>query len=279
MMESCSPPIRWLPTIKVAVIPIPITRSREDAPSSTVARATAGWSRETTALWLDKYLGISSLIGQFYSDCSAGTLPAVSFVEPRFVGSLVGTSNDDHPYADIRAGQAFLNRVYQAVTTSPNWSSTVFIINYDEWGGFFDHVPPPTGSFEASELALGYPSDRLRGFRVPAVLISPFAQRRFVSHDVFDHASILKLIEQRWNLTPLTQRDAQATSLANALFQVKQATATPPQYDVPEVSGAFCSPIIAGGAASRTTGGDGKPWVGLQEMARDYGWKTVSGER
>jgi len=85
-----------------------------------------------TALWGAKYLPISRHISEFYEDAAAGTLPQVSFVEPRFFGESLGISNDDHPFADIRNGQAFLNQVYEAVTSSPNWANTVMVINYDE---------------------------------------------------------------------------------------------------------------------------------------------------
>ena len=88
-----------------------------------------------TAIWGLKYLPITRHISRFFADCAAGTLPHVSFVDPRFIGEDIGITNDDHPHADIRNGQAFLNAIYRAVTTSPNWASTVLVINYDEWGG------------------------------------------------------------------------------------------------------------------------------------------------
>jgi phospholipase C len=116
----------------------------------------------------------------------------------------------------MRDGEAFLSSVYRAVTTSPAWPSTLLIITFDEWGGFFDHVPPPVAPIPPGEYALGN-VDGLRGFRVPTLLISPFARRRHVSSTVYDHASILRLIEWRWGLAPLTVRDAEANNLADAL--------------------------------------------------------------
>jgi phospholipase C len=223
------------------------------------------------ALWGAKYVGIGRSFAQFEADCAAGTLPAVSFVEPGFFFSPFGNSNDDHPFADIRAGQTFMNRVYQAVAQSPNWSSTVLVINYDEWGGFFDHVPPPTGSTELAEQALGY-TDGLLGFRVPVLLISPFAPRRTVSHQTFEHCSILKLIEQRWNLAPLTQRDAGANSLASVLVDGKDATKAPPTYAVPTVDGSSC-PVAATAPAIRAAGKE-PHWGELQQLARQHGWKV-----
>ncbi len=132
-----------------------------------------------TAFWGLKYLPISRPYAEFLLACSTGTLPAVSFVDPRFVDEASGTSGDDHPHADIRNGEAFLNQVYQAVTLGPGWAKTVLVITFDEWGGFFDHVPPPVKAIPASDAALG--SDGRLGFRVPALVISPFARRSHVA--------------------------------------------------------------------------------------------------
>src|SRR6202030_4599020 len=98
-----------------------------------------------SALWGSRYANISKPFSQFLADATAGTLPNVAFIDPRFEDESSGTSNDDHPHADIRTGEAFLNQIYDAIRNSPNWSKTVLVITYDEWGGFFDHVPPPLG--------------------------------------------------------------------------------------------------------------------------------------
>jgi phospholipase C len=95
------------------------------------------------ALWGIKYIGIAKTYAQFKEDAANGTLPAVSFVDPRFTILDDGTGNDDHPHADIREGDKFLYDVFKAVSKGPDWSSTVLIVNFDEWGGFFEHVPPP----------------------------------------------------------------------------------------------------------------------------------------
>src|SRR5439155_6942254 len=124
---------------------------------------------------------IAGLISEFFADCSAGTLPQVSFVEPRFVGEAEGISSDDHPHADIRNGEAFLNSIYEAVTSSPNWPHTILVINFDEWGGFFEHVAPMRAPVPPADAALG--SDGLRGFRVPALVISPWSRLGAVAHE------------------------------------------------------------------------------------------------
>jgi phospholipase C len=186
----------------------------------------------TLALWGAKYSSIEHPFSQFLRDCKTGKLPKVAFVDPVFTGSDEGTAGDDHPHADIRVGEWFLSRVYQAVTTSPAWPRTVLIINFDEWGGFFDHVPPP----EAPDVDPAY---TLRGFRVPCLVISPFARRRYVAHGIYDHTSILRMIEWRWGLQPLSVRDARANNLANVL-DFKHPNLKAPRILAPGVVGKAC---------------------------------------
>jgi len=203
----------------------------------------------------------------FLADAAEGTLPHVSFVEPRFLGEEFGVSSDDHPFADVRNGQAFLNQVYRAVTTSPAWPNTVLVINYDEWGGFFDHVPPGTAPIPPADELAGNRDGRL-GFRTPCFVVSPFARREFVSHRVFDHTSILKMIEWRWGLDPLTVRDAAANNLAEAL----DFTAPDPRaksFNVPAGPfGGLCLP----GVPDETDG----EWLPLLSMAALFGWPVRS---
>jgi phospholipase C len=211
-----------------------------------------------TALWGTKYASISRPFPQFLTDCAAGTLPEVSYVDPRFLDEGSGTSGDDHPHADIRVGQQFLNQIYDAVTKSSAWERTVLVINYDEWGGFYDHVPP-TVAPDAN------PDWGLRGFRVPCVVISPRARRGFVSHGEFDHTSILKLIEWRWNLAPLTPRDAAARNLATALDFASSPNLSAPRYSVPNAAGAPCLPIDPN---------DVSHWRALRDQAVSQGWSV-----
>lgn len=215
------------------------------------------------ALWGSTYVPIARPFAAFLADAAAGTLPHVSFVEPRFLGEEVGASNDDHPFADIRNGQAFMNLVYSAVTRSPAWRNTVLVINYDEWGGFFDHVPPPTAPIPPADQIAGNEDGRL-GFRTPCLVISPFARRGYVSRRVLDHTSVLRMIEWRWGLEPLTVRDATATNLAEALkFQGSEVSAK--QLDVPTGPfGQLCVP----GVPDVTD----EEWRPLLQMAADFGW-------
>ena len=215
------------------------------------------------ALWGSKYVSIARPIDAFFADAAAGTLPAVSFVEPRFLGEEVGLSNDDHPFADLRNGQAFMNRVYAAVTSSPAWSNTVFVINYDEWGGFFDHVPPVAAPIPPADQVAGN-LDGLRGFRTPCLVVSPYAQREHVSHVTLDHTSVLRLIEWRWGLEPLTVRDATANNLADVLqFGAPQFKAK--RLNVP--TGPFGSLCIPG-----VPDVTDEEWLPLLKLAAEAGW-------
>lgn len=182
------------------------------------------------ALWGLKHASVLAPIPEFFADCAAGNLPAVSYVDPRLLGEQEGLSNDDHPHADIRNGQVFLNEIYNAVVNSPNWPNTVLVITYDEWGGFFDHVPPTAASIPPATAAAG-DTDGLRGFRIPTFVVSPWSPAG-VSNVVFDHTSILKMIEWRWQIKPLTVRDATANNLAMALnFNSRNLSA--PAFTVP----------------------------------------------
>jgi phospholipase C len=181
--------------------------------------------------WGPRLLHVSHRIANYFDDAAAGTLPNVVFVDPRLNGEM---HSDDHPFADIRAGQKFVSDVFQAFVQSPHWRSGMFIVTYDEWGGFFDHVPPPV-----------LPDDRASqndqenfgqaGFRVPTILASPYARPGFVDHRLYDHTSILRFIEWRFLGAPaagpgadsdtwyLTKRDRYANNIGASL--------TPDRFD------------------------------------------------
>jgi phospholipase C len=127
------------------------------------------------------------------------TLPAVSFYKP------IGADNEHPGYASLVRGDDHVASIIYQVQKSFIWDDVVIIVTYAENGGIWDHVAPPK-------------IDRWGpGTRVPAIIISPFAKRHFIDHTTYDTTSILKLIETRWGLTPLGDRDAHAADLTNAL--------------------------------------------------------------
>ena len=172
---------------------------------------------------------------QFFADAGDGTLPSFSIVDPDF------TEYSEENPQDIQRGESFAAEVTNAVMHGPGWPETLLIWTYDEHGGYYDHVPPPEAVPPDDVLGrslLGSPTPLQRmlrplfpgkiaqeenltegpirydryGFRVPAVLVSPFARPGFVSSEVFDHTSVLKLAGEKWNLPALTRRDAAATA-------------------------------------------------------------------
>lgn len=224
-------------------------------------------------LWGLKYYSLEHRTSQFYSDCASGSLPSVSYVDPELTSATLFAyahdegltsagidtgGNDDHPHSDIRNGEAFLSRVYNAIASSPQWSSTVLIINFDEWGGFFDHVVPPVlpssqvpdadaSAYIGGGLFSTDPTYGSRGFRVPCVVISPWTHQSRVSSGLFDHTSVLKLIEDRWNLPSLTAHDFYANDLTNVMdFGHPDYTVPPLLQNVPSGSpyGGFCQSVL-----------------------------------
>jgi phospholipase C len=135
----------------------------------------------------------------FVGDIDRGTLPAVAFYKPR-------RGINEHPSgSDIVSSDGHAGELLQRLERSPLWSRMLVIVTYDENGGFWDHVAPPV-------------RDRWGpGTRVPAIVVSPFAKRGFVDHTQYDTTAILKLIETRFDLRPLTDADAKADAMLNAL--------------------------------------------------------------
>ena len=192
------------------------------------------------ALWGTKYLDISALYAQFAIDAASGNLPAVSFVDPWFTILDDGLGNDDHPHADLRKGEIFLNQIVSTLAASPAWANTVLVINRDEWGGFFDHVVPPriiAPNNVDTDLVNG---QALLGCRVPTLIVSPFASgspaKPRINSLLYDHTSVLKMIEWRWGLAPLTARDAsdEIANLASALNFTSQNAVLPALPTIPE---------------------------------------------
>lgn len=159
----------------------------------------------------------------FLRDAAAGTLPAVSWIDPDF-SDLGFTGNDDHPPTDIRKGQELILKVAHAVQTSPQWNKTALVVVYDEHGGFFDHVVPPAAEDDSALF-------RSLGVRVPAVIVSPWTAAGSVSNTVYDHTSLIKTILKRFcsnaagNIPDMGKRVAAAKHIGDALTRTSPATA------------------------------------------------------
>jgi phospholipase C len=156
-------------------------------------------------------------IADFYTDAASGNLPSFSFLDPDY-----GTQSQENPQ-NIVVGEALLAQVVQAVGTSPLWDRTILLVMYDEHGGYYDHVPPPAAIPPDTIPPVVQPGEQLYegfaryGFRVPSVVVSPYAKRHHVSHVLYDHTSVLAFLERKWNLPALTYRDANANDLMDFL--------------------------------------------------------------
>ena len=135
-------------------------------------------------------------LDQYYVDLRNGTLPAVSYV--------VTTGSSENPPADPSAGTRILRKITGELMRSSSWATSALMWTYDGWGGWYDHVPPPRVDNH------GY------GFRVPALLVSPYAKRGVVDHTVLDYTAMLKFIESNWQLAPLSTRDKHSAGLVSA---------------------------------------------------------------
>ena len=169
-------------------------------------------------VWDPRNIGKVRHIVDFYIDAALGILPRVAFIDPAFFTY----GNDDHPARDIKFGQRFIQDAFLAVAEGPQWydpktgKGAAWVMTYDEWGGFYDHVAPPTAPDLLSNPDHCEDWGQL-GFRVPTMLASPFSKQNLVGTNVYDHTSILKMIEWNFNLAPLTPRDAAANNLAEVL--------------------------------------------------------------
>ncbi|MFB7669463.1 alkaline phosphatase family protein [Kitasatospora sp. NPDC056138] len=160
------------------------------------------------------------LFPDFQAAAKAGTLPAFTFLEP----SWQSTGNSEHPVGDVALGEQLIKEVYRTLHAGPGWNQTLFVITYDEHGGCYDHVPPPTSSMppgDGTTGEFGFGFNRF-GVRVPTVLVSPLIAPGTVFRAPddaapLDHTSILRTLERRWSLPSLTARDAAAADVGPAL--------------------------------------------------------------
>lgn len=144
---------------------------------------------------------------QFYKDAASGNLPSVSWVCP-----YLGSELSDHPAfkGGMRKPMAYITGLINAVMNGPDWDSTAIFVSWDDWGGYYDHVPPPFVD------EYGY------GIRVPGLVISPYAKQDFVDHNTYSFDSWLKIVEERFGIEPMTQRDKYADAMLNSFDFTQQ---------------------------------------------------------
>jgi phospholipase C len=169
-------------------------------------------------------------IAQFFADAKTGNLPGFAIIDPDF-----GHSSGENPQNIVRA-DVFAASIVQAVMESPAWPRTLLVWTFDEGGGYYDHVPPPAAVApdDIPPLQLPWYDGFARyGFRVPAVVVSPWSRADHVTSVVHDHTSILAMAERKWNLPAMTKRDATAADLSDFLDLNQPAFAKPPSLTPP----------------------------------------------
>ncbi|MBV8208375.1 MAG: hypothetical protein JO041_16440 [Acidobacteria bacterium] len=199
-----------------------------------------------------------SNFSQFLADAKSGNLPQVAYLE--------NPDADEHPGLgfSIDSGVALSQSLVGAVMTGPSWKDSVFILTFDEGGGLYDHVPPPTNvpspdgippkdictsatDPNCATAALSHatppydvPGDFTRyGFRVPLMVVSPYAKPGYVSHTVTDYTAWMKLVETRFNLPALTARDKAASDMTE-FFDFQNPKWLTPPANPPAVKGGAC---------------------------------------
>ncbi len=163
------------------------------------------------------------------------------FIEPSYdVLNDYKRGDSQHPLGDVRRGEALVKEIYEALRRSPAWESSLFVVVWDEHGGFYDHVrppgaPPPGDTTPRSKYNRSGFTFAQRGVRVPAIVVSPLIPKGMIDHRVYDHASIPATLEALFGLPPLTARDAAATSLLGLASLAAPRTDAPETLPNPEV--------------------------------------------
>jgi phospholipase C len=165
----------------------------------------------------------SAKIDDFFAAAKAGKLPQFSLIDPDFQAS------DDHPDHNIQRGQAFVASVYKAIAESPLWPKTLFVITYDEHGGFFDHVAPPTTVDEYGEFTQ-------LGLRVPAFVIGATVKKGYVCKKTLEHSSVAATLKTKWDIKTLTTRMDNSADITDCLDPKKVTAPAAPPLGMPVVA-------------------------------------------
>jgi len=160
---------------------------------------------------------------QFFEDAAAGNLPNTAWLNSGFLTDSYAKSG--HPPASLCVAENYAVRVLNAVTNSSQWQTTALFLVWDDWGGFYDHVAPPVVESWKDGTPFRY------GYRVPCIVVSPYAQHGYVSHTLYSHVSLLRFIETLFGLDPLTERDANANDMLDCF-----------DFDQPALSASLFTP-------------------------------------
>ena len=236
-----------------------------------------------SAVWGPRGATWTNPITRFYADCAAGTLPNVAFVDPPFRdgGGGDGLSADEHPLGDVRLGQAFMADVVNAFVGSPNYRRGALFVIYDEWGGFFDHVPPPHVPDDRASADLFEDFGQM-GFRIPALAVSPFARGKTrrtgfrVDNGQYGHESVLKLISYRFGLGDLNLRQSAARNIGLSFDWAHPDFDAPSLPDPPEVATAPCS--LGGGDVLDSQAAHASDLAALEELAYRFDVPSYEGK-
>jgi phospholipase C len=237
-----------------------------------------------SATWGPRGISWTRPLVEFYADAAAGLLPNIAFVDPPFRdgGGADGLSADEHPHGDVRLGQAWMADVVNAFLQSPNYRNGALFIVYDEWGGFFDHVKPPSVADDRGSKNLDEDFGQM-GFRIPAVAVSPFARndkngKARVQHAQLGFESILKLISYRFGLGDLNLRHKMATNIGETFnWDVKDFEAP----DMPDPSHVASRPCSMGGGDvldESSAQAHVNDLAALEELAHRFGFAVGDGK-
>jgi phospholipase C len=199
---------------------------------------------------LNKYPQNLAPISQFLTDAANGTLPQVAMIEPASDEGL-----DEHPSltdpVNIQAGARYISTLINGLMQSRSWVDSALIFSFDEYGGTYDHVPPqPAVSPDGIHPTDLKPGDictngggahcdfTQTGYRVPLIVVSPYAKKNYVSHTVADYTAILKFIERRFNLPSLTARDGAQMDMSEFFDMANPPWLTPPSPPAQNTGGA-----------------------------------------
>jgi phospholipase C len=185
-------------------------------PTITYRNVGVSGNRASQVIWVpllnfDRFLDDPELsshivdLSHYFIDLEQGTLPSVAYIVP--------SGASEHPPSSLISGQKFVKNLVQELMRSKYWSTSAFLLAYDDWGGWYDHVAPP----QVDDFGFG--------MRVPALLISPYARKGFIDHTELDFTSVIKFISENWGTAPLADRDAKANNFLTA-FDFSQAPRT-----------------------------------------------------